>query len=238
MKPALFINKTKNHSQLLNNILETFPNALNEKEPDIIFVIGGDGTIFQAVKELGFLKIPFLGIANGTLNFLMNSIPEDFNWGNLTFEIEKTFFLNIKTGAKSYNVVNDIVFGNGIMDYFHFNVKTDGYEGNVSAGGLCVSTPLGSTAFHYNNGGNIIPSLNLPLVGITSVVGKKDEKINKLFSLGEIVVDVKGRNDCFIFLDGKTEIVKVGESVKISKGADIELAFLNLKDFKIKRIGA
>lgn len=236
MKPALFVNKTKNYSQIIEDILYAFPNALTEKEPDIIFVVGGDGTMFQAVKELGFLKIPFFGIANGTLNFLMNSI-KNLKWENFSFEIEKTFFLNIKTGNKSYNVVNDVVFGNGIMDYFHFNVKTDGYEGNISAGGLCISTPLGSTAFHYNNGGNIIPSLNLPLVGVTSVVGKKEERINKLFSLEEITVNVDGRTDCFLFLDGKTEIVKVSDSVKISRGADIELAFLNLKDFKIKRIG-
>lgn len=43
MKPALFVNKTKNYSQIIEDILYAFPNALTEKEPVALALAADEG---------------------------------------------------------------------------------------------------------------------------------------------------------------------------------------------------
>lgn len=233
-KPYLVSNTTKDNFELENAILKNFPNAKNEKNPDSIITLGGDGTLMHAIKNYGFLKLPFFPIAGGTLNFIPSKVSPEF-FDNIKYEKENTFYLNVKINNEIHKVINDVVFGGGIMDYFHFKVKADiNYE--VSAGGLCISTPLGSTAFNLNNGGTVIPSLNLPLVSMTSVVGNK--RIDKMLEIeNKIEVSVESREPCYIFLDGKAKIIEMKDTVEISKGEEITFFLTDLKKFKLKRLG-
>lgn len=59
----------------LDEVFKTkWPETLTCKDPDIIFVAGGDGGMLHAIQDYMHLNVPFFGIASGTLNFLMNNI--------------------------------------------------------------------------------------------------------------------------------------------------------------------
>lgn len=255
--PLLILNSTKENEEIKKIILKYFPNSLTEKEPDVIFSVGGDGTILHAAKNYGDKNIPFFGIANGTLNFIPNHLD---NWdeyfqkiinNEVELEEENTFYLSVviekADGNKLfYKAVNDVVIGGDIMDYFHFNLLTEDStfkNKKISSGGICISTPLGSTAYHYNNGGTIIPSLNLPLLAITTIVSNRKDRINKMFSskqklLIELNNEKENRDNCLVFIDGKTKIVKLEKNDKmyLSEGSQIKFLFTDLKAFEMKRL--
>lgn len=256
MKPLLIMNTTKDHKEIEQIILNHFPNSLTETEPDFIISVGGDGTVLQTIKNEGYRNVPFFSIANGTLNFIPENIKnldiclEKIKNGTLVLEQEKTFYLNVTLkkhdGIVKYKAVNDVVLGNGIMDFFHFKINSDDptfKETKISAGGICVSTPLGSTAYHYNNEGAIIPSLNLPLLGISSIVANRKEKFNKFISANQTIEislnqEKENRNNCLVFIDGKTRVINLekDESILIEKGEEIIFLFTNIKEFEIKRL--
>ncbi len=239
-KPLLIINDTKNVSHLENSILNKFPNAKNEKHPDVIITLGGDGTLMHAIRDYGYLDIPFFPIAGGTLNFIPNKVDETF-FDNIKYEVEETFFLEVEINNEKHNVVNDVVFGNGIMDYFHFEIKAmneidDFKKFHTSAGGLCIATPLGSTAFSLNNGAPVLTSLQSEFVLLSSVVGNKNI-LRKLNVNKEIRISVSGRDKCFIFLDGKAKIIEVTDEVIIRRGERVRFFFTDLRAFELKRLG-
>lgn len=257
-KPKLIVNKTKENetTEFIEKIfLKHFPNALHEEKPDVLVPVGGDGTILHTVKHYGHLGLPIFGIANGTVNFIPNKEDnwdkyfDDLKTGRRVIEEETTFLIKIEVlsanGEKrEFNAVNDIVFGNGLMDYFHFILNsTDSafIDKNISAGGLCISSPLGSTAYHYNNNGTIIISVNLPVFGLTTIVPNKKDKINRMLNANKIFsvkLAENQRDRCLLFIDGKTEIIPfgIGDTVTITKGNDIKFYFTNLTEFETKRL--
>lgn len=239
-RPGLIVNNTKNVFELENAILSKFPNAKNEKEPDTIITLGGDGTLMHAIRDYGYLDIPFFPIAAGTLNFIPNKVEPEF-FDNIKYEVEETFFLEVEINNEKHAVVNDIVFGNGIMDYFHFEIKAmnevnDVKEYKTSAGGLCIATPLGSTAFSLNNGAPVLTSLQSEFVLLSSVVGNKNI-LRKLNVNKEIRVSVSGRDKCYVFLDGKAKIIEVTDEVIIRRGKRVRFLFTDLRAFELKRLG-
>ena len=61
-----------------NKLIETnFPQLLNEENPDIYLVAGGDGAMLHAIHDTIDTGIPYIGKALGTFNFLMNRVEDD-----------------------------------------------------------------------------------------------------------------------------------------------------------------
>ncbi len=47
-----------------------------DENPDLIVVIGGDGTMLSAVRDHRLKKIPFIGVNTGNLGFLPSIRPD------------------------------------------------------------------------------------------------------------------------------------------------------------------
>src|SRR6058998_3193213 len=47
-------------------------------EADLAFVLGGDGAILRAARQMGYHQVPVLGINLGKLGFLAEVAPKDF----------------------------------------------------------------------------------------------------------------------------------------------------------------
>jgi len=153
--------------------LMDFGLLFDEKEPDIVLSIGGDGTLLHAFhKHRNRLKeTSFVGIHTGHLGFYADWKPS---------EIEK---LVISIARKNFNVIEyplldvTINYRNGqeSIDYLALNessVKSpdvtlvmdvelnDNHFERFRGDGLCMSTPSGSTAYSKALGGAILhPSL-------------------------------------------------------------------------------
>ncbi len=68
----------------------------NTQDPNIILVVGGDGTMLRAIRKLWRKRLPFYGINTGHLGFLLNSgLPPDLVGQSLI--VEQMSMLRVET---------------------------------------------------------------------------------------------------------------------------------------------
>lgn len=251
MKIKAVVNRTDSRQESYIKYLErTFPEIMNEENPDMYYVIGGDGAMLHAHTKYGKFGKPFLGKGFGTINFVMNNFENDFEVidGLLNDSIKPTVIKTekIKVVVKKANgekivkeAINDIVIGNGIMDWHNFLISSErGSFNNLNfrGMGLCVATPLGSTAFNLNNGGKVLPP-DSDIWSITGVVS--DRKIDEIMIPQEIVITIKSeRHIPVLYVDGTATSIPLekDDKVKLKKCKDkFNLAFIDPKIFFGKR---
>ena len=195
---------------------------------DLMFTIGGDGTILRAVTYIRDLNIPILGINTGRLGFLAtinkNSIRE-----NVELIIEKKFSVQERTLLEvslqpSIQGFEELNFALNEMTIARKNttsmigVKTnlDGeYLTNYWSDGLIIATPTGSTGYSLSCNGPVISpdSKNLVITPIAPhnlnarpMVISDDTKI-------DLLVDSREK-EFLISLDSR--IISVPEKTKVS----------------------
>ncbi|HRK84986.1 NAD kinase [Alcaligenes sp. SDU_A2] len=140
---------------------------------DLAVVMGGDGTMIGAARELAHSQIPLIGINHGRLGFITDVALNDANDALLSvlqgqYDIEERSMLEgrvVRDGQVLYSGValNDVVInraGRGGM--IELRVELDGvFMYRQRADGLIISTPTGSTAYSLAANGPILhPSLN------------------------------------------------------------------------------
>ena len=147
---------------------------LGHPRPDMILVIGGDGTIISVARQLSWLQCPLLGLNLGRVGFLTDLTPQ--NWSSTLktvlegrFQLSTRVMLQFETFRDNVllntgRVVNDLVVGRGGMArLIGLTLMHEGQLiGSFRADGLVVSTPLGSSAYAVAAGGSLIhPELDV-----------------------------------------------------------------------------
>ena len=132
------------------------------------FVLGGDGTFLSAVRWIGDLNIPVLGIKFGEIGFLAEIAAKNLFSAaekilNNEFTISRRMRLDVQVVREgkvffSETVLNDIVINRGALARLadietHIN---DHYLTTFRSDGLIVATPTGSTAYSLAAGGPVI----------------------------------------------------------------------------------
>lgn len=239
---------TESHSQLLT------------EEVECILVLGGDGTLLRAARELADRKIPFLGINLGHLGYLAEIEKQNVQAALEKliadeYTIEDRMMLTGSVYVDGVKVeqdvaLNDIVinrFGNlRVVNYDIF--VNDQYLNSFTADGMIISTPTGSTGYSLSAGGPIIsPTASMlvltPICPHTlnsrSIVLSGDDRIR--IQIGE-----SRRSDydeaCVTF-DGDTNVpMKTGDYVEIQKSTEVtrilkinQVSFLEVLRNKLSR---
>jgi len=230
-----------NHNKT-TKIDKKFKKYTKEKNPDIIIVSGGDGSLLHAIQSYRYLNTPFLGVAAGTKNFLMDKINEKtikkLIKDKISYKIVKISTIRVKVNRKRTNdtdniifessAINDIVIGSSIMDFNTFSYKNKIIKGM----GIIISTPIGSTGFNLNNGGKVIKDLESNVVAISTIASEDNffeiEKNNQIKNI-EILSE---RNNVKLFIDGTAKIfeLKKGDIVSFERDSIIELIKIREKD--------
>ena len=136
---------------------------------DIVFCIGGDGSILSAVRRMGSNQIPLLGINIGNLGFLNQLDRNNYidNIGtiikNNKFDVKKFILIEsnfITRSNKNIKILslNDIVVTQSrisrLIRLSAFSEKT--LINKFACDGLIISTPIGSTGYSLSAGGPIV----------------------------------------------------------------------------------
>lgn len=142
-----------------------------------VLVLGGDGTLLQAARDLMERKLPLLGVNMGTLGYLAeiehkNIRPALDRLLADEYIVEQRMMIYgcvYHYGKKMLGDValNDIVITrNGRLRVVDFNVYVDGeFLSSYSADGVIISTPTGSTGYNLSVGGPIVaPQASLILL--------------------------------------------------------------------------
>lgn len=153
---------------------------LAKHKADLAVVLGGDGAILRAARQLGYHQVPVLGVNLGKLGFLAEVAPKDFA---ASFEkilagqyqvVEHIMFECVldsaKKGSSKLLGLNEVVVQTGPpYQMLDIELCIDGERVTTySADGLIVATPVGSTAHSLAAGGPIIRQ-DLPVFVITPI---------------------------------------------------------------------
>ena len=127
-------------------------------------VLGGDGTLIRAVRDLGERSLPLLGINLGTLGYLADVELKDFREAlDRLFDgapdIEERMMLEGEFRSSRKDIaMNDIVLAReGKVRIVSFNIYVNGTLLNTyHADGVILSTPTGSTGYNLSAGGPVV----------------------------------------------------------------------------------
>lgn len=145
-----------------------FEYPFDEGQQDLVIVLGGDGSILQAARQMGRIQIPVLGINCGRLGFLADLSPDDFldTWPSLAlgaFEVVDHLMLRtslIQDGevtGEQLALNEAAVLGGPPYRILDIDLYADGHLATrYRCDGLIVATPVGSTAHNLSAGGPIL----------------------------------------------------------------------------------
>ncbi|NLW70041.1 MAG: NAD(+)/NADH kinase [Eubacteriaceae bacterium] len=150
---------------------------MNEPESlyDFGMVFGGDGTFLWAAQIFSAMNLPMAGVNTGTLGFLPTIRSEDIIPAidriiKGEYRIEECMMINAyrpSDGGDLGNALNDIVLKNKMEhNVGHFKIYVnDTLLYDISADGVIISTPTGSTAYVLSLGGPLVaPSCRLMII--------------------------------------------------------------------------
>lgn len=134
---------------------------------DLAIVLGGDGTMLNAARQLARFGVPLVGINQGRLGFMtdiacsdMMAVLDDLLAGRFTPESRLLLEVEIfRNGQKlgTNLALNEVVIDKGAIGrLIELQLFIEGeFVFNLRADGLIVSTPTGSTAYSLSANGPI-----------------------------------------------------------------------------------
>jgi NAD+ kinase len=149
-----------------------------ETKADLAIVVGGDGTMLGAARELVRHHVPLVGINQGRLGFMTDIGHDDMQTGigailDGKYAIEERTLLDAEILRQGKSVLrtialNEAVIGKGSQGrLIEFELSVDReFVYRLRADGIIVATPTGSTAYALSAQG---PILHPAVPGLTLV---------------------------------------------------------------------
>lgn len=144
--------------------------------PDVLVVVGGDGSLLRYADAAAAREIPLLGVNLGRVGFLSEVTQEAFA-AALTrlldgdYTIERRMMLRCTINDEPpLHCLNDVlVFKRSFSGTAEIGITIDGASvGKVFCDGVIAATPTGSTAYSLSAGGPILAG-GLDAIAITPV---------------------------------------------------------------------
>jgi len=152
---------------------------LSSLSADLALVLGGDGAILRAARQMGYRQTPVLGVNLGKLGFLADLSSEELREcfphvvaGDYRVTHHVMFECTLERAHEKRTLLglNEVVVHAGPS--FHMIDLDLGIDDEVvtrySGDGLILSTPIGSTAHNLSAGGPILGQ-ELPAFVITPI---------------------------------------------------------------------
>ncbi len=138
------------------NLAETYRNWESAEQPEAILVIGGDGTMLRAISRHWRKRIPFLGVNQGHLGFLLNEPPcvnpDDLSQKNYVIRLMPMLYIEART--QTGETLTDLAFNDAWVErsssqsaWLEVEVNGQIRIPRLIADGALVCTAAGSTAY-------------------------------------------------------------------------------------------
>ncbi|NJL80517.1 MAG: NAD(+) kinase [Richelia sp. RM2_1_2] len=201
-----------------------------------VIVLGGDGTVLAASRQVAPCGIPILAINTGHMGFLteayVNQLPqvvEQVLTGN--YSIEERAMLTVKVFRQESVLwealcLNEMVLHREpLTSMCHFEIGIGNHATvDIAADGIIVSTPTGSTAYSLSAGGPVVtPGVAaLQLVPICphslasrALVFPDSEPVN-IYPVNtvQLVMTVDGNGGCYVLPEDCVTIEKSDYSAR------------------------
>lgn len=149
-------------------LIDSIKGTYDEANPEIVFTVGGDGTVLDAVRKYLHIldRILIVAINTGNIGFYTEFLPEDIplilslleknkeviSYPLIEFMIDEK--VNYALNEVALSVNHHLFVGELYIDNEHLM--------DFRADGVCISTPSGSTAYNKSLKGAVVdPDLRL-----------------------------------------------------------------------------
>jgi NAD+ kinase len=205
---------------------------------DMVFVLGGDGTILRAARELAAVETPMLGVNLGGLGFLTSVRCEDLARATAEvlrgeYDISERFTIRtslIRGGKQleTHRALNDAVISRGAFSRIvRLRVSIDGeLLTEYVCDGMIFATPTGSTAYSLSAGGPILlptaraciltPICPHALSNRSVIAGEESVvRCQVASAAGELLLTIDGQVQLRMQVGDEMEVRRAPESVRL-----------------------
>jgi len=249
-QPRLLIEADERNAKAMA-LASSFRPWEHPENPNCILVFGGDGTMLRAIRQHWRRRVPFLGVNQGHLGFLLNepdSVPTTETLSEEEFVVRQMPMLYVEVEGPDGEKRTELAFNDAWIErsssqsaWFEVTVNGRVRIPKLVADGALVCTAAGSTAYARSMG--VAPLLaDTPgwiLVGsnVMTPAGWKSallapEAVVSLSTLGGEKRPVQ------VYVDGREVGPATSFQARISRIATAELIFTSRHDMaeKISRI--
>jgi len=213
-------------------------NIINQMAgTDLVFSIGGDGTILRAARSAAPWGVPIVGINLGSVGFLteltasdaLDRVPSFLSGGG--WSDERTMIQTELTSTSSpngnqqlYHALNDIVVGRGAVPrLIHIKALIDGeYFTTYRTDGIIISTATGSTAYSLASGGPILypQSKDILLSPVSSYLSMTHTLV--LSSTATVDLQIQPNYQAVLSIDGQINLALAeGDTIKVKRSSHV-----------------
>jgi nicotinate (nicotinamide) nucleotide adenylyltransferase len=203
--------------------------------PDVVLVLGGDGTMLRAIRRHWRLRVPFLGLNAGHLGFLMNErLPAELS--GLELVSHRMPMLRVDAESPNGEATPGLAFSDAWLErdggqaaWLRLEVDGQIRVPQVVGDGMLVATASGSSAYARAMGAVPVPLGTAVLTLVGSNVFRPrfwrpmtlaDDAVVKLTTL-----DSSGKRPVRGHLDGQPLGTLQSLTIRRSAVAAVELAF-------------
>lgn len=202
------------------------------KQCDLAIVVGGDGTLLNAVRSLAGYDVPLVGVNMGRLGFLTDISPAQMKEKIAAildghYQAEERLLLQARVFRDGAEISNSVAFNDVVIHKWEearmleFESLIDGRFVNTQrSDGLIVATPTGSTAYALSGGGPILhPTLDaIVMVPVCPHTLSQRPLVIDGNSEVEIVISESGHGSAQVTCDGQINLgLMPRDRVKIRK---------------------
>ena len=208
---------------LLGNAPPLFDGA---HPPDLVIVIGGDGTILLTTQQMP-VQIPLIGINYGEVGFLADIEPEDVSSfvSHLTKPLQCEARMRIELriqGKKIGTALNEALIvtdrpAKMLKFLIHINGKV---AERFRADGLIISTPTGSTAYAMSAGGPIVDPRVEGFLMVPLAPFMLSNRPHLIDSSRTVSITLEATKPAKLVIDGQTELhLETNCTIELSKSS-------------------
>ena len=210
-------------------------------KPDVIVVLGGDGTILRAARQYAAQNLPLLGVNLGQLGFLAELNVGDLDEylprlldGKYTVRDRLMLQVSVKPAGGTPVVhlgLNDAVLRAETARVVEMLLRIDGGEmGVVRGDGFIVATPTGSTGYSLAAGGSIVwPEMEALLLTPINSFSLSSRPLVVPADM-TVELEITGKRNVGLTIDGQIETSLFPGDVIEVKHADVKVRMIRMKD--------
>lgn len=201
-----------------------------ERDLSFVIVLGGDGTVLSAARQLAPRGIPLLTVNTGHMGFLtetfVNQLPQALEKIIAQdYEIEARSMLTVQLFREDCLLwealcLNEmVVHREPLTSMCHFEIQIGRHAAvDIAADGVIISTPTGSTAYSLSAGGPVVtpdvPVMQLAPICPHSLASRalvfSDTETVNIFPAtpNRMIMVVDGNAGCYILPEDRIHIEK------------------------------
>ncbi|MFO8036717.1 MAG: NAD(+)/NADH kinase [Anaerolineales bacterium] len=219
-----------------------FQRDIQQQKPEVLIVLGGDGTMLRAGHISGPQDFPVLGINLGRFGFLTEINQDEWKTAlERLFEgeywIEHRMMLSVQHKRENelvgeWNALNEAVVSRGdIVRPIQLEIRiNDRLLSTYIADGIIAATPTGSTAYAMAAGGPILaPELrNIVLVPVAPHLSIEQSLV--LDEESTVSITTRTEHKAMLTIDGQKPILLRDEDKVETTVSDHTVQFIRFQD--------